>query len=176
MRHQIRLLDQNLPGLARELALSCARSVDPRAGVGVYRELFRAVRDVLKERVFAMRYCGSTSGCEHSLRPREQVVAFRHEAFPGERVRVYLTAPETPPEVLIRELADRALRAAVRAMPGKHLKGISKILHDRIEETLKGRLFTAGTCGDLPICGMNEPLDAWDRREPANAVRVRAFG
>jgi hypothetical protein len=168
MRHQIRLLDQNLPGLARELALSCTRAVDPRAGVGVYREVFRAVRDVLKERVFAMRYCGSTSGCEHSLKPKEQVVAFRHEAFPGERVRVYLTAPETTPDVLVHELAGRAHEAAPAVL--------EKTLRERIEETLKGRLFTAGTCGDLPICGMNEPLDAWDRREPANAVRVRAFG
>ena len=91
-------------------------------------------------------------------------------------MRVYLTAPETTPDVLTHELGAGALRAAVRALPGKHLKGMSKILHDRIAETLKGRLFTAGTCGDLPICGMNEPLDAWDRREPANAVRVHAFG
>ena len=176
MRHQIRLVDQNLPGLARETALACGRAVDPRAGAGLYRALFRAVRDVLKARVTAMRYCGSTSGCEHSLRPKEQVIAFRHEAFPGERVRVYLTGPETPPDVLIGALAARALRAAVEAMPRTPLRGMAKILRDRIEETFKGRLFTAGTCGDLPICGMNEPLDAWDRREPANAVRVRALG
>ena len=176
MRHQIRLLDQNLPGLAREMALACGRAVDPRAGTGLYRPIFRAVRDVLKARVTAMRYCGSTSGCEHSLKPEEQVIAFRHEAYPGERVRVYLTGPESPPDVLIGELAESALRAAVEARPGKPLPGMAKILRDRVEETLRGRLFTAGTCGDLPICGMNEPLDAWDRREPANAVRVRALG
>ena len=176
MRHQIRLLDQNLPGLARELALACGRAVDPRGGAAFYRGFYRAMRDVLKARVQAFRYCGSTGGCEHSLQPREQVIAFRHEAFPGERVHVYLTGPEVTPEVLTRELAVAATRAAAQGRPGQALHGVARDLRARVAETLRGRLFTAGTCGDLPICGMNEPYDPWDRSDPANRVPQRASG
>lgn len=174
MRHQIRLLDQNLPGLARELALACGRVVDPRAGAEFYRGFYRAVRDVLRSRVQAFRYCGSTNGCEHALKPGEQVIRFRHEAVPGERIHVYLTAAEVTPAVLVRELATAATRAAAHARPGEALHGVARSLRARVEETLRGRLFQADTCGDLPLCGMNEPYDPWDRADPANAVLRRA--
>lgn len=174
MRHQIRLLDQNLPGLARELALSCGRAVDPQSGAGLYRALYRSIRDLLRARVSAFRYCGSTSGCEHALRPKEGVVAFRHEAYPGERVHVYLLGPDCPPASFIRELGVAALAGLVRGLRGWSLRGAGPKLRERIEETLKGRLFTATTCGELPICGMNEPYDPWDLRDPSNRVKARA--
>ena len=174
MRHQIRLLDQNLPGLARELARACTLAVDTPPGLGLYKSILRSIRAVLKARVKAFRYCGSTGGCEHRLEPRAQVVAFRHEAFPGERVRVYLTDAEIPPAVLVRQLSVEATRAAALALPGRPLEGAAVTLRRRIEEVLRGRLFSADTCGELAVCGMNEPYDPWDARDPANRVARRA--
>jgi hypothetical protein len=174
MRHQIRLLDQNLPGLARELARACTAALDPSTGPGLYKAVLRSLRRVLKARVKAFRYCGSTGGCEHALEPRAQVVAFRHEAWPGERVHVYLTDAETTPEVLVRELSVEATRAAALALPGRKLEGAARTLRRRVEEILRGRLFAAESCGNLPLCGMNEPYDPWDARDAANRVLHRS--
>jgi len=163
MRHQIRLLDQDLPGLVRELALACGRALGPRVGLALYRSLYRELRDVLKARVSAFRYCGSTCGCERALSPREGVIAFKHEAYPGERVRVYLTGAESPPDVLQRELGAAATRAVASVTP-KTPHGLYPLLRGRIEECLRGRLFASTTCGELPVCSMNEPVDPWERR------------
>src|SRR5438034_1836811 len=71
MRYQIRLIDQNLPGLARELATVCWHAVDglvpERVGHGLYRSLCRAARLVLKTRVQSFRFCGAARMCEFNL-------------------------------------------------------------------------------------------------------------
>jgi hypothetical protein len=63
MRYQIRLLDQNLPGLTREIAQALWHATD---GVvrkpldnALYRDLYRGVRDVFRATVSAFRYCNA---------------------------------------------------------------------------------------------------------------------
>jgi hypothetical protein len=175
MRYQIRLLDQNLPGLTRELALACWRTVDAtlaeRPGNVLYRSLYRGFQEVLKERVQAFRYCGAARVCEGSIPEDTLAQAPAHEAFAGEHVHVYLTGPEVPPEALIGELLERAVRATASRFPGRPLPGLAPALRRQIERVFEGRLFRSERCGDASLCHANEPYDPWDRTDPLNAVR-----
>ena len=174
MRNQIRLIDQNLPGLARELALGCWRAVDglvrERVSPGLYRSLYRAVRSVLKARVEAYRYCGAARVCEFSLPRAELARTPAHESYAGEHVHVYLMQPETSPEALEHELVHATLRAVVGNLPGRRLKGLADLLGNQIGKTLEGRLFPSGYCSGQTLCHANEAYDPWDMTDPINAV------
>ena len=174
MRYQIRLIDQNLPGLTRELALACFRGVDglvrDRLGNGLYRALYGAARSVLKRQVQAFRYCGSARMCEFALPKAELVRTPAHEAYPGEHVHVYLTGPEMPPEALYADLLRESLRAVAGRLPGRPLKGLAEVLRNEIEKTLQGRIFRSDFCGDQTLCHANESYDPWDLTDPVNRV------
>lgn len=173
MRHEIRLLDQNLPGFARELAQACWSTVDTRLseppGQELYRRLTRAVRQVLRKRVMAFRYCGAATSCEDSLYPRNGAIHFAHEKYAGERVRVFLTDAETPPETLAGEILRDVLRAVVAHYPGRRLPGMATALRRQIERVFRGRMYRSDRCGVSPLCGMNEAYDPWDLTDPLNA-------
>lgn len=175
MRYQIRLLDQNLPGLTREIAQACWHATD---GVvrktldnALYRDLYRGVRDVFRAHVQAFRYCNSTHLCERSIPRNEARLLPLHEQFPGEHVHVYLMDANAEPGRIVRELVENALRAAVRNLPGEHLRGLADALRHAVEKALDRRVFASEHCGDENLCHMNESYDPWDLRDPINAVR-----
>jgi hypothetical protein len=171
VRYQIRLIDQDLPGLTRELALACWQAVDvllpERPGVKVYRSLYRAFRGVLGARVQAFRFCGAARSCEQSLVPTELGTTEWQERFPPEpeRIRRYLVGSEAPPAVLVYELLREALRAVVGALPKRKLKGLSRFLRRQIEKILKGRVYGSEWCTGAPLCRVNEPTDPWARAQ-----------
>lgn len=173
MKYQLRLLDQNLPGLAREIATACWHAVDGtvpvRIGDGLYRTLCRSVRSVFRDRVQAFRYCGATHTCENDIPRKELSRAPAHELFAGEHVHVYLM--ESPPEVLAQDLLQKTLRAAVAQLPGRRLKGLAEVLKNEIGKALEGRVYWAGLCGDKAICHANEAYDPWDLADPINQLR-----
>jgi hypothetical protein len=174
MRYQIRLLDQNLPGFTRELALAAWHAVDALIpeppGDALYRAIFRGFRTVFRSRVEAFRFCGATGDCEHSLQPKALVKSFPHERRAGERIRVYLTGPESPPEKILNELVAKAVKATAQRFPKRHLPGLARGLRNVLEKGLHGKLFESRACGESPLCPMNEAIDPWDLREPANRV------
>lgn len=174
MRHEIRLVDQNLPGFARELARACWTTMDTRlseaTGNSVYRRLNSAVRDVLRKRVMAFRYCGGAMSCGDSLTPRNAAPHAAREAFPGEHLRIYLTDAETPPERLVKEILHDALRVAVAHYPGQRLPGLAPALRRQIEKVLRGRMFRSDRCGVSPLCHANEAYDPWDLTDPLNVA------
>ncbi len=174
MRYQIRLLDLTLRGLTREMALACWHAVDGlvpfRVGTALYRSLHRAIGGVLQQRVTAFRYCGSCRGCERSIPAKVLETMPDHEAFPGERIHVYLAGPESPPDVLVREAVQRTVRAVAREFPKRLLKGLAGVLQAAIKKTLEGRIFASPACGDLTICHANEAYDPWDSAEPLNRL------
>jgi hypothetical protein len=175
MRYQIRLLDQNLPGLARELSLDAWRAVDgltrARAGDAVYRAIGRAVRGLLKERVKAFRYCGAAGVCCGSIPGATLALEPAHEAFAGEHVHIYLMEGDDAPAELQHELVTRTMKAAARALPGRPMKGLSEALKTAFARRLDGHVFRSTRCGDSPLCHANEEYDPWDLRDPINAVR-----
>ena len=175
MRYQIRLLDQNLPGLARQLSLEAWRVVngllDVRAGDGVYRAIYRSVRDVLRDRVKAFRYCGAAGVCGGSIPEDRLEREPRHEAYAGEHVHVYLMEGESPPEELVEDLVVRSMRGVVGVLPGQLLKGISEDLRRAFAKILGGNVFPAVRCSEAQLCHANEAYDPWDLRDPINAVR-----
>jgi hypothetical protein len=171
-------MDQNLPGLTRELALACWRAVDgivsEPLGNHVYRGLYGAIRSVLKGRIQAFRYCGAARMCEYSLPQQELERTPAHERFPGEHMHVYLTAPEMPREALYGDLLRETLRAVASRLPKRRLKGLADLLKNRIEKTLEGRIFRSDHCGDLSLCHANEPYDPWDLTDSMNSVSQTA--
>lgn len=173
-------MDQNLPGLAREIALACWRAVDglvrERVGEGMYRALYGAVRRTLKGRVQAYRYCGAARMCEYSLPPAELARTPAHECRPAEHMHVYLTGPEMPPEALVGDLLRETLHAAAVRLPGRPLKGLAELLRNHIGKTLEGRVFRSEQCGDLTLCHANEAYDPWDLTEPINQLRTAGQG
>lgn len=175
MRYAIRLVDQNLPGLTRELALTCWRSVDAllpeRPGTFLYRELHRAVHGVLRTRVQAFRYCGATKTCAQSLGPTEVGGQWtgRGQSEPG-RIHTYLTTEESTPEQVVIDLLRATLKAVVDSMPKRLLRGLARLLRRQIEKTLSGRIFRSEMCGEQPICKCNEPYDPWDLSDRQNVV------
>jgi hypothetical protein len=176
MRYQIRLLDQNLPGLTREIAQALWHATD---GVvrnpldnALYRDLYRGVRDVFRARVSAFRYCNAAAVCERSIPRNETALRPLHERFAGEHVHVYLMGPDATPEAIVRELFLKAVRAVVRNLPGVHLRGLAGALRHAAEKTLDRRVFRSEHCGGDSLCHANEAYDPWDLREPINAVRT----
>lgn len=178
MRYQIRMLDVSLPGLTRLMALAARRAVaeaHPEVPPGgLYRPVYRAFRDVFRKRLTANRYCGGAMSCEHGLSPSKAAPRIRHEAYPGERIRIYLVEPELTPDALVRELVAGALRGLARRLPvpPPHL---GSTLKSPVERSLKDRVFRSDYCGVSPLCNANESYDPWDAREPqvGNAVRPK---
>jgi hypothetical protein len=175
MRYQIRLLDQNLPGLTREIAQAFWHATD---GVvrepldnALYRDLYRGVRDVFRAHVSAFRYCNAARVCEGSI-PRNQTHLLpAHEAFAGEHVHVFLMGPDAAPDALLRELVSKAVRAVVRNLPGVHLPGLAGALRHAAAKGLDRRVFPSERCGNDVLCHANEAYDPWDLRESINLVR-----
>lgn len=175
MRYQIRLLDQNLPGLTREIATACWHATD---GVvknsldnALYRDFYRAVRDVFRTHVLAFRFCNAASVCEANIPRHEAGLLPRHEHFAGEHVHVYLLDKALPPNRLVREIVTRTVKAVVMNLPGRHFHGLAGALRHAAEKALDRRIFRSGRCGDDNLCHMNEAYDPWDLRDPINGVR-----
>jgi hypothetical protein len=175
MRYQIRLVDQNLPGLTREIAQACWHATD---GVvpntldnALYRDLYRGVRDVLRKHTTAFRYCNAASVCEANI-PRGQVDLLpRHEHYAGELVHVYLLEPEAPSRKIAQDIVVLAVKAVVMNLPGQPLRGLARAIHKAVEKTLDQRVYRSLRCGEENLCHANEAYDPWDLRDPINAVQ-----
>jgi hypothetical protein len=175
MKYQIRLLDQNLPGLTREIAQAFWHATD---GVvrepldnALYRDLYRGVRDVFRAHVSAFRFCNAARVCERSI-PRNQTNLLPdHEAFAGEHVHVFLMGPDAAPDILVRKFVAKAVRAVAQNLPGVHLPGLAGALRHAAEKALDRRVFRSDHCGDDVLCHANEAYDPWDLRESINLVR-----
>jgi hypothetical protein len=175
MRYQIRLLDQNLPGLTREIAQACWHATDglvrQTLDSALYRDLYRCVRDVFRKNVTAFRYCNSARVCERNIPRNVLDMSPRHENFAGEHVHVYLMGPEAPPKQIVREMVQETVKAVVVKLPHQPLRGLAEILRHAIEKALDQRVFHSERCGEDNLCHANESYDPWDLRDPINAVR-----
>jgi len=175
MRYQIRLLDQNLPGLTREIAQACWHATDGvvknQLDNALYRDLYRAVRDVFRKHVQAFRYCNAARICEANI-PRSQAGLLpRHEHYAGEHVHVYLLGAEAPPNQVVREMVTAAVKAVVVHLPRQPLRGLAEALRHVIEKALDRRVFRSLRCGEDLLCHANESYDPWDLRDPINGVQ-----
>jgi len=174
MRYQIRLLDQNLPGLTREIAQACWHATD---GVvrqtldnALYRGLYRAVREVFRKHVRAFRFCNAARVCEANIPRGRPELLPAHEHYAGEHVHVYLLDAEAPPKLIVREIVTQAVRAIVANVPRQPLHGLAAALHRVTEKILEPRVFRSLRCGEDLLCHANEAYDPWDLRDPINAV------
>lgn len=175
MKYQLRLLDQNLPGLTREIAQACWSATDLTVRTpldnALYRDLYRSARDVFRKHVKAFRYCNAARVCESSI-PRSQTPLLpQHEHYAGEHVHVYLMDPETPPEAIIHEIVQHAVKAVVKHFPHQTLRGLAEALHVAVEKRLDQRIFRSLRCGGDNLCHANEAYDPWDLRDPINVVQ-----
>jgi hypothetical protein len=174
MRYQIRLLDQNLPGLTREIAQACWQAansvVQNSLGNTLYRDLYRRVRDVFRENVKAFRYCNAARVCEANI-PRSQAdLVPAHEHYAGEHVHVYLLGADLPPRMLVRKIVTLAVKSVAMNLPNQHLHGLAGALRRVVEKALDRRIFRSLRCGEDNLCHANEAYDPWDLRDPINVV------
>jgi len=176
MRYQIRLLDQNLPGLTREIAQATWHATDGlvRASLdkALYRDLYRGIRDVFRKHVKAFRYCNAARVCEASIPQSRTDLLPPHEHYAGEHVHVYLLGAEVPPPRLIRDLIQTTVKAVVTHLPGQPLPGLAIALRHGIEKSLDQRVFHSLRCGEDALCHANEAYDPWDLRDPINVIQV----
>jgi hypothetical protein len=174
MRYQIRLLDQNLPGLTREIAQACwhaANSVIPNSlDNALYRDLYRAVRDTFRANVKAFRYCNSARICESNIPRGRAELLPAHEHYAGEHVHVYLLGADLPPRLLTRAIVTRAVKAVATNLPKQPLPGLAPALRLAVEKALDQRLFRSLRCGEDNLCHANEAYDPWDLRDPINVI------
>jgi len=175
MRYQIRLLDQNLPGLTREIAQACWHAAD---GVvrqsldnALYRDLYRAVREAFRNHVQAFRFCNAARVCEANIPRSRPDLLPAHEHYAGEHVHVYLLGGDTPPKLLIREIVIAAVKAVVRNLPRQPLHGLAPALQHATEKALDHRIFRSLRCGEDHLCHANEAYDPWDLRDPINVIQ-----
>jgi len=167
-------MDQNLPGLARELALGCwhavDRGMDSIADRALYRAIYGGMRTLLKAQVQANRYCGGARSCEGGLHPPRSAPMLAHEAYPGEHVRIYLLEPPYDFDLLVKELVSHAVRAVADRGSHPSPEALSIRFRSAVVKTLRNRVFESFPCGPSPLCGMNEPYDPWDLRDPINRL------
>jgi len=175
MRYQIRLLDQNLPGLTREIAKACWHATD---GVvrqsldnALYRDLYRAVRAAFRNHVQAFRFCNAARVCEANIPRGRPDLLPAHEHYAGEHVHVYLLGAEAPPKLLVREIVTAAIRAVVDNLPKQPLHGLASALQHATEKALDQRIFRSLRCGEDNLCHANEAYDPWDLRDPINVIQ-----
>jgi len=175
MRYQIRLLDQNLPGFTREIAQALWHATDgivrKPLDKALYRDLYRVVRDEFRSHVRAFRFCNAARVCERNIPQSLSGLLPHHEEFPGEHVHVYLLDQDAGPDLVVRDLVPKAVRAVVRNLPGLHLPGLAWALRLAAEKALDRRVFRTVACGTNVLCHANEEYDPWDLRDPINAVR-----
>lgn len=168
------MMDQNLPGLVRELASGCwnraAVEMESLADLALYRALYRGMRNLLKAKVQANRYCGGAMSCERELRPGGTAPILAHEAYPGEHVRIYLLEPSCTPDQLTEDLVGQAVQAARERHPGVAPEALAGLFRQSVVKTLRNRIFESLHCGQSPLCGMNETYDPWDLRDPINRL------
>lgn len=174
MRYQIRLLDQNLPGLTREIAQACWHATDTvvrqTLDNALYRDLYRAVRDVFRKHVQAFRFCNAARVCEANIPRGRADLLLAHEAYAGEHVHVYLLDAEAPPKLIVREIVTQAVRAVVENVPRQPLHGLAGALRHAAEKALDRRIFRSLRCGEDHLCHANEAYDPWDLRDPINTI------
>jgi len=171
----MRLLDQNLPGLTREIAQACWYAAD---GVvhqtldrALYRDLYRAVRDVFRNHVQAFRFCNAARVCEANIPRGRADLLPAHEHYAGEHVRVYLLGEEAPPKLLVREIVSAAVKAVVRNVARQPLHGLASALRLAAEKAFDHRIFRSFRCGEDHLCHANESYDPWDLRDPINVIQ-----
>jgi len=171
----MRLLDQNLPGLTREIAQACWHAAD---GVvrqtldnALYRDLYRAVRDVFRNHVQAFRFCNAARVCEANIPRGRADLLPAHEHYAGEHVHVYLLGAEAPPTLLVREIVTAAVRAVVGNVGRQPLHGLAVALRHAAEKALDHRIFRSLRCGEDHLCHANEAYDPWDLRDPINVIQ-----
>lgn len=159
-------MDENLPGLTRELAVACWRAVDmylpERPGNGLYRALYRAVRATLRQHLRAFRYCGAAASCDYVARSARFSKVLTHERFPGEHMHIYILEPGIQPSALVDDVLRETLRAVVDRLPKQRLKGMARFLRRQIEKVFHGRMVRSDLCGEAALCPANEPYDPWD--------------
>jgi|SRR5579862_1327234 len=174
MRYQIRMMDQNLPGLVRELASACWKSaapgLEPVPHRALYRAFYRGMRNLLKTQLQANRYCGGALSCDSGLHPIGTAPILAHEAYPGEHVHIYLLEPSMTPALLEERLVAVAVRAAIERQHPYLPEVLSKLFRHSVVKTLRNRIFESVPCGQSPLCGMNEACDPWDLRDPINRL------
>jgi hypothetical protein len=175
MRYQIRLLDQNLPGLTREIAQACWHAAD---GVvrqtldnALYRDLYRAVKNVFRKHVQAFRFCNASRICEANIPRSRMDLLPAHEHYAGEHVHVYLLDAEAPPKQVVREIVTEAVRAVVQNLPRQPLPRLAIAVRRATEKALDQRIFRSLRCGVDHLCHANEAYDPWDLRDPINVVQ-----
>lgn len=167
MRYLIRLIDTDLRGLTRELAVASVKAAESVLAepppVGLYRPLYRAIQRVLEQRVTAYRFCGLGASCGRRLEPTELGEPVWTEKFSPEpeRIRIYVMEPETAPSLLVGDLMRETLRAVAAGLPRRRLKGLARLLRRQVEKVLHGRVLRSDFCGEVWLCGRNEPYDAW---------------
>jgi hypothetical protein len=175
MRYQIRLLDQNLPGLTREIAQACWYATDGLVknslDNSLYRDIYRSVRDVFRKHVQAFRFCSAARVCEANIPRSETGLLPRHEHYAGEHVHVYLLGSAVPPKLIMREIVTKAVKAVVVNLPRQPLRGLANALRHVTEKALDHRIFRSGRCGEDNLCHANEAYDPWDLRDPINGVQ-----
>ncbi len=175
MRYQLRLLDQNLPGLTREIAQACWHAADSvvRSTLdnALYRDLYRGVRGVFRRHVRAFRFCNAARVCEASIPRSQTALLLPHEHYAGEHVHVYLFNAEAPPAQIVRELVQATVKAVAVHLPKQHLPGLAVALRTVIEKHLVHSVFRSLRCGEDNLCHANEAYDPWDLRDPINVVR-----
>ena len=170
------MLDQNLPGLTREMAQACWHATDTvvrqTLDNALYRDLYRAVREVFRKHVSAFRFCNAARVCEANIPRNVTAMHPRQEQFAGEHVHVYLVGEEAPPLKLVRELVQATVKAVVVNVPRRRLYGLADLHRNAIEKVLSHRLFRSLRCGEDSLCHMNEAYDPWDLRDPINLIRA----
>jgi hypothetical protein len=168
------MMDQNLPGLVRELASACwksaARGMTPAADRALYRDFYRGMRNLLKAKVQANRYCGGALSCERGLHPGGTAPILAHEAYPGEHVHIYLLEPSMTPDLLVEHLVAETVRVAIARRHPYSPEVLSNLFRQSVVKTLRNRIFESFPCGQSPLCGMNEAYDPWDLRDPINRL------
>jgi hypothetical protein len=170
MRYQLRLVDQDLKGLTRQLALDTWKAVDSLIpeplDPWLLHSLNHAFHRVFDRHVRAYEYCGNASRCDGSVH-RVFPWGFRDPREVGPDpppVLRYGLVPQTDGRTFLVELLRSALGVIVLHLPGRPLKGIARTLRRKFEKTLRTRLFRSDYCGESPLCAVNERIDPWSRR------------
>ncbi len=173
MVYQLKLIDQNLQGFTREMTKACWEVANVLAqappGKGLYRRLYRALRQTIAAQAEAHRYCGAR-GCDEgtpALGLREWTEVYAPER---ERLHRYLLQTERAPAELINGMVTAVIRVIAMENPGRRWKGLARLVRGRIERVLRGRLFHTPRCGQIPLCEVNESVDPWDAADPLNAT------
>src|SRR3989304_521649 len=173
-RYQIKVVDNDLCGILKQLTGEGFKIVDKIAGEGktnlvLYQNVFNACTNSLKKYVKAFDFCGTQTLCDEGISPtymmKKHPEARQKAVIPttSDKIKRYaIIGMDIPLEKFVNRLEAAIVNAVCKTVEHKKWHGLAGEVREAIERVLGRCLYSSTSCGLTDLCqrGAKE-YDPW---------------